>query len=67
LHILPFYRVKGVVQCRVHCRVAVVDSSYRWVSGILPGYSCKKGRIVEAGLLVEFPCTPTRTRSVYSY
>jgi hypothetical protein len=37
------------------------------VSGILPGYSCKEGRIVEDGLLVEFPCTPTRTRSVYSY
>jgi hypothetical protein len=34
------------------------------VSGILPGYSCKEGRIVEDGLLVEFPCTPTRTRSV---
>jgi hypothetical protein len=41
---------------------------YFWdVSGILPGYSCKEGRIVEDGLLVEFPCTPTRTRSVYSY
>jgi hypothetical protein len=39
----------------------------RRVSGILPGYSCKEGRIVEGGLLVEFPCTPTRTRSVYSY
>jgi hypothetical protein len=41
-----------------------------WVSpmsGILPGYSCKEGRIVEDGLLVEFPCTPTRTRSVYYY
>jgi hypothetical protein len=37
------------------------------LSGILPGYSCKEGRIVEDGLLVEFPCTPTRTRSVYSY
>jgi hypothetical protein len=37
------------------------------VSGIHPGYSCKEGRIVEDGLLVEFPCTPTRTRSVYSY
>jgi hypothetical protein len=34
------------------------------LSGILPGYSCKEGRIVEDGLLVEFPCTPTRTRSV---
>jgi hypothetical protein len=39
----------------------------RVLSGILPGYSCKEGRIVEDGLLVEFPCTPTRTRSVYSY
>jgi hypothetical protein len=37
------------------------------VSGIHPGYSCKEGRIVEDGLLVEFPCTPIRTRSVYSY
>jgi hypothetical protein len=37
------------------------------VSGIHPGYSCKEGRIVEDGLLVEFPGTPTRTRSVYSY
>jgi hypothetical protein len=36
------------------------------LSGIHPGYSCKEGRIVEDGLLVEFPCTPTRTRSVYS-
>jgi hypothetical protein len=34
------------------------------VSGILPGYTYKEGRIVEDGLLVEFPCTPTRTRSV---
>jgi hypothetical protein len=25
------------------------------VSGILPGYSCKEGRRVEDGLLVEFP------------
>jgi hypothetical protein len=40
---------------------------YQEVSGILPWYSCKEGRIVEDGLLVEFPCTPTRTRSVYSY
>jgi hypothetical protein len=31
------------------------------LSGIHPGYSCKEGRIVEDGLLVEFPCTPTRT------
>jgi hypothetical protein len=37
------------------------------MSGIHPGYSCKEGRIVEDGLLVEFPCTPTRNRSVYSY
>jgi hypothetical protein len=37
------------------------------LSGIHPGYSCKEGRIVEDELLVEFPCTPTRTRSVYSY
>jgi hypothetical protein len=34
------------------------------VSGIHPGYSCKEGRRVEDGLLIEFPCTPTRTRSV---
>jgi hypothetical protein len=34
------------------------------VSGILPGYSCKEGGRVEDGLLLEFPCTPTRTRSV---
>jgi hypothetical protein len=34
------------------------------LSGILPGYSCKEGRIVEDGLLIEFLCTPTRTRSV---
>jgi hypothetical protein len=36
----------------------------RILSGIHPGYSCKEGRRVEDGLLVEFPCTPTRTRSV---
>jgi hypothetical protein len=29
--------------------------------------SLKEGRIEEDGLLVEFPCTPTRARSVYSY
>jgi hypothetical protein len=34
------------------------------LSGILPGYSCKEGGRVEDGLLLEFPCTPTRTRSV---
>jgi hypothetical protein len=34
------------------------------MSGILPGYSCKEGERVEDGLLLEFPCTPTRTRSV---
>jgi hypothetical protein len=34
------------------------------MSGIHPGYSCKEGRRVEDELLVEFPCTPTRTRSV---
>jgi hypothetical protein len=28
------------------------------------GYSCKEGGRVEDGLLLEFPCTPTRTRSV---
>jgi hypothetical protein len=39
----------------------------RQVSGILPGYSFKEGRIAEDGLLVEFPCTLTRTRSMYSY
>jgi hypothetical protein len=37
------------------------------LSGIDPGYSCKEGRIVEDGLLLEFPYTPTRTRSVCSY
>jgi hypothetical protein len=36
----------------------------RYVSGIHPGYSCKEGGRVEDGLLLEFPCTPTRTRSV---
>jgi hypothetical protein len=36
----------------------------RGLSGILPGYSCKEGGRVEDGLLLEFPCTPTRTRSV---
>jgi hypothetical protein len=35
-----------------------------FLSGILPGYSCKEGGRVEDGLLLEFPCTPTRTRSV---
>jgi hypothetical protein len=34
------------------------------LSGIHPGYSCKEGGRVEDGLLLEFPCTPTRTRSV---
>jgi hypothetical protein len=34
------------------------------VSGIHPGYSCKEGGRVEDGLLLEFPCSPTRTRSV---
>jgi hypothetical protein len=34
------------------------------LSGILPGYSCKEGRRVEDRLLVEFPCTPTRTRAM---
>jgi hypothetical protein len=43
------------------------DDARSTLSGIHPGYSCKEGRIVEDGLLVEFPCTPTRTRSVYSY
>jgi hypothetical protein len=33
----------------------------RRVSGIHPGYSCKEGGRVEDGLLLEFPCTPTRT------
>jgi hypothetical protein len=32
--------------------------------GIHPGYSCKEGRRVEDRLLLEFPCTPTRTRFV---
>jgi hypothetical protein len=34
------------------------------LSGILPGYSCEEGGRVEDGLLLEFLCTPTRTRSV---
>jgi hypothetical protein len=34
------------------------------LSGILPGYSCEEGGRVENGLLLEFPCTHTRTRSV---
>jgi hypothetical protein len=34
------------------------------LSGIHPGYSCKEGRRAEDGLLLEFPCTPTRTRFV---
>jgi hypothetical protein len=34
------------------------------LSGIHPGYSCKEGGKVEDGLLLEFPCTPTRSRSV---
>jgi hypothetical protein len=34
------------------------------VSGIHPGYSCKEGGRVEDRLLLEFPCTPTRTRFV---
>jgi hypothetical protein len=46
----------------------VLEVPVKWtLSGIHPGYSCKEGTIVEDGLLVEFPCTPTRTRSVYSY
>jgi hypothetical protein len=44
-----------------------VEDAVGVLSGILPRYSCEEGRIVEDGLLVEFPCTPTRTRSVYSY
>jgi hypothetical protein len=40
------------------------DKAPRSLSGILPGYSCKEGGRVEDGLLLEFPCTPTRTRSV---
>jgi hypothetical protein len=34
------------------------------LSGIHPGYSCKEGRRVEDEFLLEFPYTPTRTRSV---
>jgi hypothetical protein len=34
------------------------------LSGIHPRYSCKEGRRVEDKLLLEFPCTPTRTRSM---
>jgi hypothetical protein len=36
----------------------------RLLSGIHPRYSCTEGRKVEDGLLLEFPCTPTRTRFV---
>jgi hypothetical protein len=36
----------------------------RKLSGIHPGYSCKERGRLEDGLLLEFPCTPTRTRSV---
>jgi hypothetical protein len=36
----------------------------RTLSGIHPGYSCKERGRVEDGLLLEFLCTPTRTRSV---
>jgi hypothetical protein len=34
------------------------------LSGTHPGYSCKEGERVEDGFLLEFPCTPTRTRFV---
>jgi hypothetical protein len=37
---------------------------YKQLSGIHPRYSCKEGRRVEDELLLEFPCTPTRTRSM---
>jgi hypothetical protein len=46
----------------------LADSVRTWLehllSGIHPGYSCKEGGRVEDGLLLEFPFTPTRTRSV---
>jgi hypothetical protein len=42
----------------------VVEIDTKLLSGIHPGYSCKEGRRVEDGLLVEFPCTPTRTRAM---
>jgi hypothetical protein len=51
----------------LEAKLAEEYRTVRLLSGIHPGYSCKEGRIVEDGLLVEFPCTPTRTRSVYSY
>jgi hypothetical protein len=55
---------------KLHHQVAGEDDDVRFapparpVSGILPGYSCKEGGRVEDGLPLEFPCTPTRTRSV---
>jgi hypothetical protein len=52
--------------CHINSPTKTMTSSGGAV-GHTPGYSCKEGRIVEDGLLVEFPCTPTRTRSVYSY
>jgi hypothetical protein len=40
------------------------DNHRTQLSGIHPGYSCKEGRRVEDGLLLEFPCTPTMTRTM---
>jgi hypothetical protein len=62
---LPSHIFHSYIQNSMHIRN--MDPWLNHLSGILPGYSCKEGRIVEDGLLVEFHCTPTRTRSVYSY
>jgi hypothetical protein len=50
-------------QCPLHANVSAM-ASRATLSGILPGYSCKEEGRVEDGFLLEFPCTPTRTRSV---
>jgi hypothetical protein len=59
-------RPGAILQAREHEEVPEVSmGTYPQVlSGIHPGYSGKEGRKVEDGLLLEFPCTPTRTRSV---
>jgi hypothetical protein len=49
----------------VECCFLAGSSSELWkLSGIHPVYLCKEGGRVEDGLLLEFPYTPTRTRSV---
>jgi hypothetical protein len=45
-------------------RRALKDTPEPRLSGIHSGYSCKERRRVEYGLLLEFPCTPTRTRAM---